>query len=456
MEASPTVADFTVFARACGLEIEPWQERIVAEILDPDSRETVVSMPRGGGKTSLMAIWSLFRLLFWPSQSIYCAAASREQAALLWRAAAGYARHPRIAEQVTVRHLEIRRRIEGVKATSSIGGGRLAVLASDAPKLHGLTFDLAIVDELAQHRDSGVYDALRSALHKTPTSKLIVISTAAASPDAPLARLRARALAQPHVERDGALTYARGPSLRLLEWAVPDDGDVDDPEAVKQANPASWLTLEALADQREALPDIAFRRFIANQISAKESAWLPPGAWQACVGVPTFTDGESVWVGVDVGGERSASAVVWVNGEGHVGCSIFHGDGGVLDCADQVRELAERYRVVECAFDPWRFGAPAAELERERLTMTVFPQSDSRMIPCSQRLYDALVQGDLVLPDDELFARHAADAIARHGRRGWRLDKAQRADNIDALIALAIANERRAFKPEPIELVGFV
>ena len=55
---------------------------------------------------------------------------------------------------------------------------------------------------------------------------------------------------------------------------------------------------------------------------------------------PLDWPGEDVWVGVDVGGERSASAVVWINERLQVGCAIYHGDEGVLECVDKVRELA--------------------------------------------------------------------------------------------------------------------
>jgi phage terminase large subunit-like protein len=242
----------------------------------------------------------------------------------------------------------------------------------------------------------------------------------------------------------------------MLEWAVPEDADADDPAVVKAANPASWLTAEGLADQRAALPDLAFRRYHANQWTAREGSWLPPGAWQACVGDPTFEDGERVWVGVDVGGERSASAVVWVNETLHVGCAIYHGDEGVLECVEQVRELAGRYRVAEVVFDPWRFGQAAQELERERMVVVAFPQTDARMMPASERLYRAVVEERLTLSDDRELARHAADAVARHSRRGWRIDKAARADNIDAVIALCMALERAEARPEPARVLGWL
>ena len=119
------------------------------------------------------------------------------------------------------------------------------------------------------------------------------------------------------------------------------------------------------------MPEMAYRRFHANQWTERASHWLPAGAWQQCVGQPVFTDGEPIWVGVDVGGDKSASAVVWINGAHHVGCEIFHGDAGVLDCIDLIRELAGRYELREVMYDPWRFGQAAQELAQERVSHRV-------------------------------------------------------------------------------------
>jgi len=74
------------------------------------------------------------------------AAASRDQARVVFEYARDVAYHPAVADRITVRHLELR-----------VEGGFLRVLASDAPKLHGLTPSLAVVDELhASRRIRGV------------------------------------------------------------------------------------------------------------------------------------------------------------------------------------------------------------------------------------------------------------------------------------------------------------
>jgi phage terminase large subunit-like protein len=257
------------------------------------------------------------------------------------------------------------------------------------------------------------------------------------------------------VERDGALTQAVGPSLAMLEWSAPEDWDGESLEPVAAANPASWITAEGLEEQRAALPDLAFRRYHANQWTSAESSWLPAGAWQACVGEPRFEAGERVWVGVDVGGERSATAVVWVNDALHVGAQIFHGEGAILEVADYVRELATRYQVAELAFDPWRAGQLAAELEREGMRVSVFPQNDARMVPASALLYDAIIEQRITLPRSPELAQHAAGAIAKHSRRGWRIDKPNGRVQIDGVIALAMALDRHANQPAPAEFLGW-
>ena len=195
--------------------------------------------------------------------------------------------------------------------------------------------------------------------------------------------------------------------------------------------------------------DTAFAQFHARRWAVGEGSWLPPGAWNACVGTPTLREGEDVWIGVDVGGERSATAVTWVNATIHVGCRIYHGDAGVLEAVDHVRALAGTYNVRELVYDPWRFGQAAQELEREGMLVVAFPQHDTRMIPHPPGLHAAIVEQRITLPDDQELAHHASDAIARHSRRGWRIDKPNPRANIDAIIALAMAVERAQEKPEP-------
>ncbi len=436
---------FAGFARLCGLRLAEFQRGIVEEAFS-DRRELLVLLPRGNGKTTLFAALAVWELLTTPDAAVYCAAASRDQARLLFETARKMsAGHPEIDRLVTARHAELRAR-----------GGFLRVLASDAPKVHGLSPTLALVDELHAHRDAELYLALRTAMLKRAGARMVTISTAGSDADGPLGRLRARALAQPHVERTAALTTAYGPTLAMLEWSVADDEDADDMRIVKAANPAGWITQEGLAEQRAALPDGAFRRYHANTWTVGEQHWLPPGAWQACSDDYTVEPGERVWVGVDVGGERSASAVVWVTEDLRVGCAVFHGNEAVLACRARVEELAREYAVVEVAYDPWRFQQSALELQERGVLVVEFPQSNARMGPASERLHAAIVERRLKHPGDPKLTAHVMAAVAKDTPRGWRIDKTTSRVNIDACVALAMAVERAEQRPPPVELLGWI
>ena len=98
-----------------------------------------------------------------------------------------------------------------------------------------------------------------------------------------------------------------------------------------------------------------------------------------------------------------------------------------------------------------------AELARERVTVIQYPQTDVRMCPASVRLHAAIVEKRITLPDDRELAQHAANTIAKHSRRGWRIDKPTARTNNDAIIALAMALERAEQPaPEPVRFVGWL
>jgi phage terminase large subunit-like protein len=448
----PGYPGFVDLCARVGFALEPFQRRI-ARLVFEGRREVLILLPRGQGKTCLQALVALHHLLTVEDAEIFCCASSRDQAKILYQYAARFAReldHPNVVH----RHLELRWCPDPSEPTDFTR--YLRVLPAEAPRLYGLTPSLMFLDEYQALTDDEVYVALSSALHKRPDAKLIVVSTAGQGAGSPLGRLRARALGLPDVRRKGFVTEAKGPDLAMLEWAVPDDAKIT-PSVVKRANPGSWIGRHQISAARDALPELAYRRFVANQWTAKVGAWLPSGSWQACAGEVEVADGDRIWVGVDVGGERSDSAVVWVTEDLDVGCEVFEGAEAVVDVAEFVPVLAERYQIVECVFDPWRAQQMAREWEQRGVSVSEFQQYDRNMIPASQQLYDAVVEGKLTHPDDERLNRHVAAAVARHGRRGWRLDKADDSEPIDGVVALCMAlAAKTAPGPEPVKFLGWL
>src|SRR4051794_22826577 len=94
-------------------------------------------MPRGNGKTSLLAALGLYKLLSTPNPEIYACAASRDQARLLLD----------IAKRMIRCSADLERRITSRYSELRANHGYLKVIASDAPLAHGLTPSFVIVDE---------------------------------------------------------------------------------------------------------------------------------------------------------------------------------------------------------------------------------------------------------------------------------------------------------------------
>ncbi len=238
--------------------------------------------------------------------------------------------------------------------------------------------------------------------------------------------------------------------------ALHPSADIQDMSVVKQANPASWIAEDGLREQREAVHELAFRRYHADQWTAAEAYWLPPGAWQQCADDFEIEPGERVFLGVDIGGERAASAIAIVTEDLRAQAEAFQGDRAVLEVVDRVRALAAICDVAELAFDPWRFQQAARELEQDGMRVVEFPQSNARLIPASERLYSAIVEKRLRHRNDPQLNEHVARAVAKDTPRGWRLDKAVARDQIDAIVAVAMAVERAEQQPAPVQLLGWL
>lgn len=439
------MAELDRFKRFCSelldLKLEPFQTRIVREIFS-DRRECLVLIPRGNGKSTLLAAVALWHLLSAHEPRVAIGAASREQAVTLFDIARGMAAHPSIASRVEITRREIR-----------TANGWLRVVASDGPKQHGLILSLAIVDELHAHRDAELYVALRTGMLKRRDARIVTITTAGAADDSALGQLRRRALELLTVKRRGNCTEATGPNLALLEWSLPDSASIDDMKLVKTVNPASWLTEADLAEQREAVHEAAFRRYHANQWVAGVDSAISATEWASCAvagcEIPEGTDG--VFVGIDLGLKWDSTAVVPV-------CKLddkirVHRptilvppqDGTALDL-EEVFAAVEltRERWPSCAFviDPEAGGETLAQRIDRELGGTILTHSQRTgpMSKASGLLAETISARQLEHPDDGALTGHVLAAAAKFIGTGWRFTKQRgKAQPIDAVVALAMA-----------------
>lgn len=131
------------YSEVLDLTLEQFQIEIAEEVFS-DRREALILLPRGNGKSTLLAAIGLWHLLSRADPQIAVGAASREQAAVLFDIARGMAAHPVIAPRVEITRREIRtptgflkscrlRRPEAARLDSHAGDcGRVALTLPDS------------------------------------------------------------------------------------------------------------------------------------------------------------------------------------------------------------------------------------------------------------------------------------------------------------------------------------
>lgn len=179
--------------------LEAFQEQMLADYF-AGVIETLILISKKNGKSSMLAAVALFHLCSTPDAECVIAAASRDQASVMLKQAAGYVRRSEwLRARLQVKQREIVHRDLG---------GRVRVLASDTDTADGWLGSLAMVDELGRHRSAELYGVLRDGLGPRE-GQMISISTAGDDDLSPLGQLRTKAYQLPLQRRDGAYRYAR-------------------------------------------------------------------------------------------------------------------------------------------------------------------------------------------------------------------------------------------------------
>ena len=111
-----------------------------------------------------------------------------------------------------------------------------------------------------------------------------------------------------------------------------------------------------------------------------------------------------------------------------------------------IMEAFERFSVIECAADPWRFESALLELVDLGYPMTEYPTGAiQRMTQGSQAMFDAIIDGRISHTGDPALTRHFRNAVLREDARGGaRITKDRRGSTkkIDCAIAAIIAHHR--------------
>lgn len=452
-------------------KIDAWLEKLKALppnkqlVGDRTYQEGYVQISKKNGKSTGTAGLGLYFLGFdgEAGAEVYAAAKDKPQARIVFEQARQYVlRSPALADKFKVYRDTI-----AYPEMDSI----FRVLSADAAAQEGLNPSAVVIDELHRHPTRDLYDTLRQGcIGAARLAPMVVTITNAGS------------------DIDGTIcgeVYRRGeagtdPRLFFYAPQLP-DLELENPKAWKWVNPASWITQDALQHQHDTTPRFVFQRFRLNRWTAADDSWLNAGAWDTCEDLDLeLAHGQRIVITVDAAMNRATTAVTW---GGLVERTI---DGVVVErrivarmhawgvhedptkppppAHTLVREgplalepveafiedLALTYDVVEIAYDPWRFERSAEIMADRGLPAVRYDQTNERMCPASERLFNAIIERTVAHDGDPNFKAQVESATVKDTGRGWRLFKhPRRYRPMDAAVGLAMLVDRLDNQPPP-------
>ena len=434
-------------------------------------------VPEGNTKTTSLAGLAIYLLEYRRRAGIPWAASSRDQAEIGYRQAEGFVLGSKRLKSF-MKCQEGYRRIKNLDTA-----GRIQVFAADDNTGDGIIPTDAFLDELHRHRSLKLYRTWSGKLGKRG-GQLATISTAG-EPGGEFEETRARIRkSTPVVERSSCFTRCRSDRVVLHDWAVPEEGDVEDLALVKAANPFSGITIESLRAKRES-PTMTlshWRRFACNLPTRADEAAITEAEWYAAKTDEHIPEGLPKACGLDVAWKWDTTALVpfwWRDDEYRLlgPATILEPprNGSMLDPERVKKALRDEHAkgpIHTLVMDTSRAEDIASWAESE-LGCTVVDrgQSNSFAIDDYDRFMEALRQGWLKHTGDQGLTEHCLNAIARTLEYGdTRFDRPKQARQvtneaarrrvIDALTAaamvhsVAVADNATVEAPEPWVMVA--
>lgn len=460
---------------------EFWDEALELEPITDDEGTVVGTrrvysragriQPRKTGKTTELSAFGIYTAGPWDGEyrpTVILAAGSKDQAGELRDQLAAFIEDP-IAGSHELRAIFVPRQ---VSITCPETGGVIRRVAGDGKLNHSLNPHVVIADELhawKTKRQRENWKALTTAQGAREDPLVVFITTEGEDEDDELYDLLERVRSDPATEvevRHRAFTIYRNRKAGLLiyRYGCPPETPLTDLETIKLANPASWRTVERLAeDLADPLIDENTKRRLYMGIrTAGAQRWISDEKIEEASSDRQIPPAVIVALGADAARTRDTTAVGWAwvdpeDGVCLVDCHVWscrpgvacdtYVEGGRLDnddARDFIRdELLERFAPRLLFFDERYFDTQANDLSQDGMTVVEMHQGKPEMLAAWDEFYADLYEGQapkLLLPAGARGATlrsHIKAAKGKKTKRGWAVFKEDRP--IDALAAVVMA-----------------
>jgi phage terminase large subunit-like protein len=264
-------------------------------------RYAYLEIPKKNAKTTTIAGLAVYHLtLDDPQGQIYCCAADRAQATLVYKAAKSMIEQDESLSEI-LKITESRKEIENIES-----GTVLKVLSAEAYSKHGINPTVVIFDELHAQPNRDLWDVMTFGAGSARKEPLWwVITTAGDDPDKLSIGWEIHEYARKII--DGEI---EDPTWYAKIFNAPEDADIFDEDVWYEANPSLGQTIqietlrqEALSARNSEATERLFRWLRLNQwISLKRIGWQPLTLWDQTDGKWDLSDlvGKKCYPGLDL------------------------------------------------------------------------------------------------------------------------------------------------------------
>lgn len=462
--------------------LQPWQKKFIRKLfgyVNKDGtrryRTAYLEIPRKNGKSELAAAIALY-LLFAdgePGAEIYSAAADREQASLVFNAAATMVRKSKWLSGIS-RIVDSQKRIVFYKKNSFY-----RAISSEAYSKHGFNAHAVVYDELHVAPNRDLWDTLQTSMGARRQPLMLAITTAGYDRNSICWEVHEYA----RQVRDGVI---KDPSFLPVIYSADPEDDWTDEKVWAKANPNLGVTikLDFLRQECQRAKEIpayqnTFRRLYLNQWTQQDTRWIDMEAWRECGGKVDYEELANLrcWAGVDLSTttdisscalvfEPDSDGVVhvlsynWVPREniaarvrrdrvpydlwaqqGHITAT----EGNVIDY-DYIRiaitdEIKRRFPLLQVVgYDPWNATKWAIDLESEGVPVMEVRQGFKTMSPACKEL-ERLIIGRKLRHNNNPVLTWAMDnlVVAQDPAGNIKPAKDKSTERIDPAVAVIIA-----------------
>lgn len=399
-------------------------------------KRALFEMPKGNGKTPLNAWVQLYKLWHDKSPVIPIGASSFDQADLLF----GDMKACVDASDALQTRLEA---FED-RIVRKDGRGAAFKVSSKAGTNDGKRPSSYGADEL--HELTGTkektYRTIARGIVKRKSGLVLITSTPGYDLNTEMGRLHQHGL---RVNATGGL---EDPRFLFIWWGaagdgVPKDGDELRP-LLRAGNPAADLFLDV--DEHVALaatmPPFEYERYHLGRWTQVLAAWLPAGAWDACVdeqakarrenGQPSIPHGCDVVLGFDGSFSGDSTALVAEDLATRVQAVLGSWEKPLDARPDwkvsqdeveaRIRQAFTHYKVRELVYDRRIWHQLFERLEDQGFPVVEMPQGQ-QMLDAAQRMYEAVAEQRVHHDGDPNLARHYGNTVGRQTSGGVRVQK---------------------------------